>query len=295
VGNIPYDATEEQLTEVFSEAGRVLSFRLVFDRESGKPKGYGFCEYADAQTALSAMRNLNGWEMNGRPLRVDFAESEGSGGLSWAAGTGSTTSTTSTNQPAPTPVQNLNLKGDIAKVLEGMSTSQLYEIMVQMKGLMTKNPEQAKQLLLSNPPFTYALLQASVLLGLITSQTAQQMQIMQPVINPMSHVVHNPMVSMMGMNTQMGAPFGGFAPNQPNMNPFQGGNVNPGFPGMNMGGINQPNMGAEQLEDVLPDDQKELLATVLKLTPEQIEKLPPHEQAPILQLRQTMLSLNYRR
>jgi cleavage stimulation factor subunit 2 len=50
--------------------------RLVFDRDTGKPKGYGFCEYADAQTALSAMRNLNGWEMGGRPLRVDFAESE---------------------------------------------------------------------------------------------------------------------------------------------------------------------------------------------------------------------------
>lgn len=48
----------------------------MFDRDTGKPKGYGFCEYADAQTALSAMRNLNGWEMGGRPLRVDFAESE---------------------------------------------------------------------------------------------------------------------------------------------------------------------------------------------------------------------------
>jgi cleavage stimulation factor subunit 2 len=47
---------------------------LVFDRETGKPKGYGFCEYKDADTALSAMRNLNGYEMNGRALRVDFAE-----------------------------------------------------------------------------------------------------------------------------------------------------------------------------------------------------------------------------
>jgi cleavage stimulation factor subunit 2 len=73
VGNIPYDATEEQLVEVFQEVGPVVSFRyspsinsydflitifrLVFDRDTGKPKGYGFCEYRDAETALSAMRN----------------------------------------------------------------------------------------------------------------------------------------------------------------------------------------------------------------------------------------------
>ncbi len=60
VGNIPYDATEEQLKVVFSSVGPVLSFKLVFDRDSGKPKGYGFCEYMDPETASSAMRNLNG-------------------------------------------------------------------------------------------------------------------------------------------------------------------------------------------------------------------------------------------
>jgi cleavage stimulation factor subunit 2 len=66
VGNIPYEATEEQLQEIFAQVGPVVSFRLVFDRETGKPKGYGFVEYRDAQTALSAMRNLNGYEINAR-------------------------------------------------------------------------------------------------------------------------------------------------------------------------------------------------------------------------------------
>lgn len=54
----------------------VLCFRLVYDRETGKPKGYGFCEYQDQETALSAMRNLNGREFSGRALRVDNAASE---------------------------------------------------------------------------------------------------------------------------------------------------------------------------------------------------------------------------
>lgn len=54
----------------------VFCCRLVYDRETGKPKGYGFCEYKDQETALSAMRNLNGYEIGGRTLRVDNACTE---------------------------------------------------------------------------------------------------------------------------------------------------------------------------------------------------------------------------
>ena len=50
--------------------------RLVYDRETGKPKGYGFCEYQDLETAQSAMRNLNNHDFNGRPLRVGVAAGE---------------------------------------------------------------------------------------------------------------------------------------------------------------------------------------------------------------------------
>ena len=51
--------------------------RLVYDRETGKPKGYGFCEYNDTETAQSALRNLNNHDFNGRPLRVGVAAGEG--------------------------------------------------------------------------------------------------------------------------------------------------------------------------------------------------------------------------
>ena len=66
--------TEEQLIEIFSEVGQVAKFRLVFDKDTGKPKGYGFCEYSDSDTAASAVRNLDKYEANGRSLRVHFAE-----------------------------------------------------------------------------------------------------------------------------------------------------------------------------------------------------------------------------
>lgn len=48
--------------------------RIVIDRDTGKPKGYGFCEFYDRATAESAYRNLNGTEVAGRALRIDFAE-----------------------------------------------------------------------------------------------------------------------------------------------------------------------------------------------------------------------------
>lgn len=50
------------------------SCRLITDRESGRPKGFGFCEYYDKGTAESAHRNLNGSEFMGRTIRIDFAE-----------------------------------------------------------------------------------------------------------------------------------------------------------------------------------------------------------------------------
>merc|ERR1740128_549702 len=57
VGNIPYGVTEEQLKDIFSEAGPVVSFRIVYDRETGRPKGFGFCEFKDVDSAQTAMRS----------------------------------------------------------------------------------------------------------------------------------------------------------------------------------------------------------------------------------------------
>lgn len=59
----------------------------MIDRDTGKPKGYGFAEFVDHQTAESAIRNLNGFTLHGRPLRVDSAAGAGVSGAQ-AANTG---------------------------------------------------------------------------------------------------------------------------------------------------------------------------------------------------------------
>ena len=54
----------------------MINLRLVVDRDTGKRKGFGFVEYADQETALSAVRNLNELDLQGRTLRVNIAEQD---------------------------------------------------------------------------------------------------------------------------------------------------------------------------------------------------------------------------
>lgn len=74
VGNIPCEATAEQVKELFSQVGPVVSCRLVFNKETGKHKGYGFVEFMNSMTALAAVQNLNGSQIHGKELRVYYAE-----------------------------------------------------------------------------------------------------------------------------------------------------------------------------------------------------------------------------
>jgi RNA recognition motif-containing protein len=71
VGNLPFSATEESLRELFSQYGNVESVNLITDRETGRPRGFGFVEMSDgADTAISA---LNESEFEGRNLKVNEA------------------------------------------------------------------------------------------------------------------------------------------------------------------------------------------------------------------------------
>ena len=73
VGNLPFTATEADVKELFAQHGNVDSVALPTDRETGRPRGFGFVEMpqADAQRAMQA---LNGFNMGGRPLRVNEAQ-----------------------------------------------------------------------------------------------------------------------------------------------------------------------------------------------------------------------------
>jgi RNA recognition motif-containing protein len=72
VGNIPYTSTETDLREMFEKHGTVHSVNLIVDRETGRPRGFGFVEMDD-DDAVAAMEALHGAEVGGRTLKVNEA------------------------------------------------------------------------------------------------------------------------------------------------------------------------------------------------------------------------------
>ena len=79
VGNLPFSATESEVRELFAQHGTVESVSLINDRETGRPRGFGFVEMSRAD-ATRAIQALNGKDLGGRPLRVNEAQERGAGG-----------------------------------------------------------------------------------------------------------------------------------------------------------------------------------------------------------------------
>ena len=73
VGNLSFDASEEDLRQLFSGFGQVSSATIVKDRYSGQPRGFGFIEMPDQTEARTAIENLNGKELLGRSINVSEA------------------------------------------------------------------------------------------------------------------------------------------------------------------------------------------------------------------------------
>jgi cold-inducible RNA-binding protein len=79
VGNLPYDATEEEIRQHFSVVGNLSYVSIPLDRETGKKRGFAFVEFADAQQAQEAIRQFNNQPFKGRPLAVNEARAKEAG------------------------------------------------------------------------------------------------------------------------------------------------------------------------------------------------------------------------
>src|SRR5689334_12645034 len=79
VGNLPFTATEDEVRGLFAQHGTVHSVKLINDRDTGRPRGFGFVEM-DGADASKAIERLNGADMSGRSLRVNEAQPKQGGG-----------------------------------------------------------------------------------------------------------------------------------------------------------------------------------------------------------------------
>ena len=77
VGNLSFDSTEDDVRNLFSQYGEVHSVNLIADRDTGRPRGFGFVEMENAD---EAQRALDGYELQGRNLKVNAAKDKPRGG-----------------------------------------------------------------------------------------------------------------------------------------------------------------------------------------------------------------------
>jgi len=200
VGNVPYDAQEDEMRDLFARVGNVTSVRVVLDRDTKQPKGYAFIDYGDSEGAQAAIEKLNNVEYNGRRLRVDGAERElhSSGpraledrdrGGSRSGGGGGGGGPAPPPELPPVPVQTVAdrmaklreqeeaqkarvaaadsaERAEIARLMETLTPKQVIHILGEMQRLALKAPEVARALVTENMQLALALQHAQFLAGL---------------------------------------------------------------------------------------------------------------------------------
>jgi len=73
VGSLPYDSTDDDLKQLFGQAGSVVSAKVIFDRETGRSRGFGFVEMASEDEGETALEKLDGSQLGGRTIVVKKA------------------------------------------------------------------------------------------------------------------------------------------------------------------------------------------------------------------------------
>ena len=186
VGNLAFGTTEDQLYQAFTDLGRIIKVRMVTD-ENGKPRGFAFIEFEDPASALSAIRNMNDYELNGRRIRVNFSNSSHletlagklgmdltsmshtsttltmnsmmgmTGGSSAAAAIGGTATTTMATT-SRNIMEGTTGTHTVAEALKGLSKGECYDIIHQLKMIAERDPEEARKIISAHPQLPEAIL-----------------------------------------------------------------------------------------------------------------------------------------
>lgn len=150
VGNIDFDIPEQKIIEELSAVGKVVSFRLMYDKNTGRSKGYGFCEYESPLIAETAMKTLK-ISFNGRPVKINYAEND---------------LPVKVKEVAPKPLQI----DAIVSVLDSFDQDNLKEVLEYLKKMAIDQPSQLKEVLDRNPNLVFAILHVLLKLNLADSE-----------------------------------------------------------------------------------------------------------------------------
>jgi cleavage stimulation factor subunit 2 len=273
--------------------GQVVSYRALTDKETGKPRGYAFAEFADADAAASAVRNLNDYELQGRRLKVDYANDKNDkdeGAPPVAAPSAQVANTLPPLPPGRDLGPSLTAEDAISKTLNTLPPSQLLDILQQMQNLVVSEPVRAQALLEQSPQLSYAIFQALLLLQLVDTAT------LTSIIQATSAMPAQPAPPVQQYQPPAAAvPTPQPAYQQPQSYPAQftpQGFPNTGTPVAQPYSVPtpQPPQQPPPPPAAAQDPQKAaLIQQVLSMSQQQIDALPPVERGQIMMLRAQLL------
>ncbi|KAI9048277.1 hypothetical protein LZ554_008072 [Drepanopeziza brunnea f. sp. 'monogermtubi'] len=323
VGNIPYGLTEEQIIRIFSTAGKVLNFRLVYDRETGRPKGFGFVEFPDSDSAASAVRNLNDHEIMNRKLRVDFSNDGDNGDDNSAP-------LNYQHQPPPMPIampsngyaappplegpprgapssipplplgvelpQGLTCPDAISRTLNTLPPAQLLDVLSQMKTLATTDAARATELLHQAPQLSYAIFQALLLMGLVSTEALSSVVEQASAAPPMHQPPPQPIHQQAQHQPYSAPPPGNYPPGYPPPPTHMSGQLGMqmGTPSAHVQGYpppapvqqrQQPPQQPPPQQQQQQPNTEDLMRQVMEMPQSMVDQLPPAERAQIMALR----------
>jgi cleavage stimulation factor subunit 2 len=146
VGNIDFDVDEQKVIEELSAVGKVVSFRM-YDKNTGKSKGFGFCEYESPLIAETALKTLK-ISFNGRPVKINHAEND-----------------------MPSKIKEPTTKSlqidSIISVLDSFDSNNLKDVIDYLKKMAIDQPSQLKELLDKNRSLVVSILALLVRLNLV--------------------------------------------------------------------------------------------------------------------------------
>ncbi|RMZ83179.1 hypothetical protein DV738_g1366, partial [Chaetothyriales sp. CBS 135597] len=283
IGNVPFSITEEQLKDLLGQAGPVVRLRMLMNPDTGKPRGYGFADFIDADSAAAAVRNLNGLDIQGRKIRVDWPTgSHGDKELSHVSGGGALDAADHTQAPpsaAPNALPplpsgtdlppNLKVSDSISATLNALPPAQLLDALTQMKAMALSEPAKATELLTQAPQLSYAIFQALILMNLVDPSVLAQVvqQASQQTQAPPPQQQHYPAYAAPPSLQQPG-----FAPQQIAQLPQQH-TPQPQVP--------TPAPQLVQPPELTPEQLQQLLALPIEI----VNGLPPDQRDQVIRIR----------
>ena len=166
VGNVAFNAKQEDLHEYFSTVGKVKTVRIMTDKESGKPKGFAFVEFYDANTALTAIQQLNATQLHGKtvdlflfftPLVISFIFNLDAFPFQLKVHIAANTNLHEVAKKAGIRIVENPSEQEIQAYVRSKPLHELWDAIEAMKKLAEEDKDACRKLLEAHPQLVYAL------------------------------------------------------------------------------------------------------------------------------------------